>query len=65
MKSKCIHFLITDELLRQLDEAAAANFTSRSDYLRECIVLRLRSSQLVKQEEDEFMQELKQYEQEV
>ena len=65
MKSKKVEFVINDELLEQLDEAAAKSFTTRSDYVRECIVLRLRKEEIVKQEKDEFYEKLKQYEQEV
>lgn len=55
MKSVKILLWITDELLKQLDKAAKANFTNRSDYIREAVVLRLRGSKIVSQQRDDFL----------
>jgi uncharacterized protein (DUF1778 family) len=40
-RSKKINLRLGRELLEAIDEAAAANYQTRSDYMRESIVLRL------------------------
>jgi metal-responsive CopG/Arc/MetJ family transcriptional regulator len=47
MDSKTINLTIPANLLAELDEAAKANYTSRSDYIRESVVLRLKKQHVV------------------
>lgn len=65
MKTIRIHILLTDALLEQLDLAAEAEFSSRSNFIRECIVLRLRGHEAIKKQRDEFLERLKEWEREV
>lgn len=59
MKNIRIHLNLSDELLERLDKAAAANYSTRSEYLREFIVLRLRGNKVIQQEQDEFLERLR------
>lgn len=59
MKTQRVCLNLPDELLKQLDKAAAANYSTQSQYLRECIVLRLRGSKALKREQDEFLEGLR------
>jgi metal-responsive CopG/Arc/MetJ family transcriptional regulator len=47
MPTKIINISLPAELLTKLDAAAKANYASRSDYIRESIVLRLNGQQVV------------------
>ena len=60
MKSAKINIKLSYELLKRLDEAAKQAYTNRSDYIRECIVLRLRGNEVLQKEKDEFMERLRQ-----
>jgi metal-responsive CopG/Arc/MetJ family transcriptional regulator len=59
MKTVRIQIKLSDELLQQLDEAAAARYVTRSQFLRDSIVLRIRGSKVIKQQQDEFLEKLK------
>ncbi|HEX4773920.1 MAG TPA: hypothetical protein VH234_00155 [Candidatus Saccharimonadales bacterium] len=59
MKTIKIDFKISNELLKQLDQAARASFSTRSNFIRECIVLRLRGHETIKKEQDEFLERLR------
>lgn len=59
MKSKLIQVYVSHQLLAQLDKQAKASFSTRSNYIRECIAMRLRGHEAIKQEHDEFMQRLR------
>ena len=64
MGSQRITLTLPLELLIRIDEAAKDNYCSRSDYLRESVILRLNKQQIspkpreIKQSEEEFMKEL-------
>lgn len=70
VSSQTITLTLSLDLLAKIDEAAKANYCSRSDYLRASAVLRLNQQQItvepvkaqeqgvVKQSEEEFLQEL-------
>jgi metal-responsive CopG/Arc/MetJ family transcriptional regulator len=61
MRSKNIHVKLTSVLLAEIDQAAAAGYQSRSEYIREAIVLRLNNQRIVKQpSKDEFLHSLEQ-----
>jgi Arc/MetJ-type ribon-helix-helix transcriptional regulator len=47
MSSKIINLSLPADLVKKLDEAAKANFASRSDYIRESIVMRLKGQRIV------------------
>lgn len=49
MHSKRIELRISPELLEEIDEAAAQNWQTRSDYIRETLVLRLNRQNVVSQ----------------
>ncbi len=42
MRSKRIQIKLSEELLAQVDQAAAAYFTSRSSFIKEAVAMRLR-----------------------
>ena len=50
MSSKTINLSLPAELLRALDKAAKANYATRSDFIRESIVMRLKGQRIVKDE---------------
>ncbi len=45
MDSKTINLTLPAKLLEELNEAAKANYASRSDYIRESVVARLKREQ--------------------
>lgn len=45
MNAKRINLTLPAELLKRINEAAKANYASRSDYIRESVVMRLKSEQ--------------------
>ena len=47
MSSKIINLSLPAELVSKLDVAAKSNFASRSDFIRESIVMRLKGQRLV------------------
>jgi metal-responsive CopG/Arc/MetJ family transcriptional regulator len=63
MKTVQIALKLSGELLIQIDEAAAKNYSTRSNFIRECIVLRLRGADKIEQEQDDLLEQLKTWEQ--
>jgi metal-responsive CopG/Arc/MetJ family transcriptional regulator len=55
MRSKPFNLLLSIDLLQKVDEAAKANYSSRSDYIREAIVMRLNNHLTL----DEFLKQIK------
>jgi Arc/MetJ-type ribon-helix-helix transcriptional regulator len=51
--SKPINITIPQELLKEVDKAAGEQYSSRSDYIRESLVLRLRGQRVVDEWGDE------------
>jgi Arc/MetJ-type ribon-helix-helix transcriptional regulator len=47
MSSKIINLSLPADLVKKLDEAAKDNFATRSDYIRESIVMRLKGQRVV------------------
>ncbi len=47
MVSKVITVTITEDLLKEIDEAAKASYESRSDYLRRAALIRLKNQQAI------------------
>jgi Arc/MetJ-type ribon-helix-helix transcriptional regulator len=47
MSSKTINISLPEELLRKLDRASSDEFTSRSDFIRDSIVRRLKHQKVV------------------
>jgi metal-responsive CopG/Arc/MetJ family transcriptional regulator len=45
--TRTINLSLSAELLKALDKAAKKNYASRSDYIREAVLLRLRSQRIV------------------
>lgn len=48
MRSIPIHLKLSANLIQKIDEAAAINYTSRSDFIREAVVMRLNNQLVVK-----------------
>jgi len=53
MSSKTVNISIPEELLEKIDSAAKSEFTSRSDYIRESLVRRLKHQKVVDEWGDE------------
>ncbi|HEX7632975.1 MAG TPA: ribbon-helix-helix protein, CopG family [Candidatus Saccharimonadales bacterium] len=51
--SKTINISLPAELVKKIDEAAKSNYASRSDFIRESIVMRLKGQHLVDEWGDE------------
>lgn len=51
--SKAINITLPADLIKQIDTASDKNFASRSDFIRESIVLRLRGQRIVDEWGDE------------
>ena len=59
MYAKTVNISFPPELLKKIDAAAQANFASRSDYIRESLVLRLNNQQVVtEQTETDYLKNL-------
>lgn len=48
MMTRTINISLPAQLLKEIDEAAKGNYASRSDFIRETMVLRLKNQQVVK-----------------
>jgi metal-responsive CopG/Arc/MetJ family transcriptional regulator len=48
MRSTVITLKLSADLIQEIDEAAAINYTSRSDFIREAVVMRLHNQLVVK-----------------
>jgi metal-responsive CopG/Arc/MetJ family transcriptional regulator len=48
MHSVSIHLKLSADLIQKINEAAQANYTSRSDFIREAVVMRLNNQLVVK-----------------
>ena len=53
MNSKTINITLPAELVNKIDEAAKSEFSSRSDYIRESLVRRLKHQRIVDEWGDE------------
>lgn len=53
MYSKVVNLTLPNNLVQRIDEAAKANYESRSDYIRESVVLRLNRQRIVDQKSKE------------
>jgi metal-responsive CopG/Arc/MetJ family transcriptional regulator len=53
MSSKTVNLSLPEELLKKLDAAAKGEFTSRSDFIRDSIVKRLKHQKVVDEWGDE------------
>lgn len=49
MPTKIINISLPADLVIELDAAAKANYSSRSDYIRESVVLRLKGQRIVEE----------------
>jgi uncharacterized protein (DUF1778 family) len=61
MKTKRVDFYISEQQLKLLDEAAAASFCTRSDYIRAALMLRLQGEQLIQRQKDDYLKNLKKF----
>ena len=59
MESKHLHFRVSKELAIRIDEAARAAGCTRSTYIRQAIILRLRGKAIIEQEGQNFLVELR------
>jgi Arc/MetJ-type ribon-helix-helix transcriptional regulator len=62
METKKITFYISLQQLKLLDEAARANFCTRSDYIRAAVMLRLQGEQAIQQQKEAYLESLKKFE---
>jgi metal-responsive CopG/Arc/MetJ family transcriptional regulator len=46
MRSQSVHLKLSPQLLQQIDEAARQNFSSRSGFIRESVMMRLNNQRL-------------------
>lgn len=53
MASKIVNLTLPEELLAEIDKAASSEFASRSDYIREAIVRKLKGQRIVDEWGDE------------
>lgn len=51
--SKAINITLPSELLKEIDHAAKKEYASRSDFIRESVVRRLRGQRIVDEQADE------------
>ncbi len=59
IRSRAVSIKFSLELLKKIDADARANFTSRSNYIRETLALRLNNQHIVtEQTEDDYLKNL-------
>ena len=56
--AKTIHVSLPESLLDEINEAAKANYESRSDYIRESLVLRLKGQRIVEDDKTQDVVEI-------
>lgn len=61
MDSKNICLTLPADLLEEIDQAAKTNYSTRSGYIREAILLRLKGEAAIRDEKQKFLEQLKQF----